>query len=198
MQLTPFSPIDSFLYQYEFFKLENVVNYFNHNHGIHDFFCVVYNSLIVLMYLLPIIFSIIQRRQEVHNFCRFILLSVSIGFTFYYFFPSCGPASIFDPHLFMKVQHDNHIKFWQIHHGIQPITLNGGLIAFPSFHVIWAWGCCRLFKTVNIYLYYLFLIWFILICMSCFILGWHYSIDIMISLIIIFSLRKNWATSVAQ
>jgi hypothetical protein len=52
VQLTPFSPIDSFLYQYEFFKLENVVNYFNHHHGIHDFFCVVYNSLIVLNILL--------------------------------------------------------------------------------------------------------------------------------------------------
>ena len=197
IQLTPFLPIDDYILKFEFLKLENTVDFFNHHHFTRDILIFLYNSLGTMMYILPLSLALIRRRQEIHNFCRYILVGVLIGFTFYFFFPSCGPASIFSSHLFMQEQHANHIKFWEIHQGIQPTTINGGLIALPSFHVIWAWACCRVAKTVHAFMYYPLLIWFILVSLSCFVLGWHYSIDILTSLIIILCLEKIWATEVA-
>lgn len=194
VQYTPFLPIDNYLYRFEFLKLESLVNFLNQHQDLKIYLILVYNSLVSVMMGSPLILVFFNRRQEIHNFCRFLLFSVIIGFGIYYFLPSCGPASVFNPQIFMDAQHANHIKFWEIHQNKLPSTLDGGLIAFPSFHVILAWACCRIFKTINTYIYYALMIWFILICVSCLLLGWHYSIDIAMSLIIILSLEKIWVT----
>jgi membrane-associated phospholipid phosphatase len=76
------------------------------------------------------------------------------------------------------------LKFNQIHHYISPTTREGGLISFPSFHVIIAWfSACltRCWPKIFIVL----LVYNSCLALSCFLLGWHYFIDIIGSAVII-------------
>ena len=66
------------------------------------------------------------------------------------FYPRCGSANIDPDSLFYTVQVENHLKFWQMHHGQTPSTINGGLITFPSFHVLW--DAFDLYIHFNIYI----------------------------------------------
>lgn len=186
IQLTPFSTIDWLLGQYEELPLVKAVVWTRSHQHIQYIFTHIYNLLGYCMIYCPIINIFFGNRAATHQYCRFMLLSSIIGFSFYFFFPSCGPASYFNADVFLEAQHANHIKFWLIHHGIMPESSIGGLIALPSFHVIWSWACCRIFCCMPKILYYSFFSYFFLTMLSCFFLGWHYSIDIIGSLIVIY------------
>jgi hypothetical protein len=190
VQLSPFSSIDWLLGQSEWLPLENTVNWTNHHELIRSSLKIVYNMLTYALIYCPIINILFGNRLATHQFCRFMLLSSLIGFTIYYFFPSSGPASYFGSEVFSKEQHANHVKFWIIHHGVQPINADGGLIAFPSFHVIYAWACCRVLRCMPKIIYYGFFSYFFLTCMSCFLLGWHYSTDFLGSFLVIYITEK--------
>jgi membrane-associated phospholipid phosphatase len=110
--------------------------------------------------------------------------SLLIGFIVYYFFPTTAPASVLHSDYFIKEQLATGLKFTQIHQYIQPTTLDGGLIAFPSFHVIWAWLCLYLIRSWFV-VFYVFLFINILLIFSCVMLGWHYFLDIILSFLIL-------------
>jgi hypothetical protein len=198
IQLTPYAPIDQTLIKYELLPLEKNVAWTVTYPQLHKFLITIYNSLNFCMIAIPLLLSVLNKAKEVNQFCIFLLYSVSVGFVFYYFYPSCGPASILNPSLFLDVQHANHIKFWEIHHYQTPSTFKGGLIAFPSYHVIWAWACTRSFKNISKKLYTIMFIWFVILTMSCVLLGWHYSVDIIGSLVLILVLEKLLGTKKTQ
>ena len=142
-----------------------------------------------MLVIVPIVLIIFQEKIELHAFYQFIMRSTVIGFLIYFFFPSCGPASFFPKEFFEYYQLDNSLKFQQIHHGLYPTTELGGLIAFPSFHVIWAYACVYPLEK-RAWIQSMMYLWFIFICISCVMLGWHYSLDIVGSLGIIWLTRK--------
>ncbi len=150
-------------------------------------FC--YDALPYQMAYIPLLVILTGRFDLLKEYYFLLIVSAIMGFTFYYFFPTTAPASMLNSNYFTLSQNATHLKFSQIHHHQQPTTLNGGLIALPSFHVIWAWFCVYLIREWRIAVVILLPMNSVL-AVSCVLLGWHYTFDLVGSgLVIIISHR---------
>ena len=144
----------------------------------------LYDTLPLQMTYIPLFLIIIGRFQSIREYYFLLLVSTIMGFSFYYFFPTTAPASVITAYNFSVEQQATGLKFIQIHHYLQPTTLDGGMIALPSFHVIWAWFCLYLLRGWSV----LFLIMLpvnLLIVVSCVLLGWHYCLDILGAIVVV-------------
>jgi membrane-associated phospholipid phosphatase len=137
----------------------------------------MYDSLWFELTLIPLALIAMHRQDLLRELYSFVLISCIIGFTWYYLFPTTAPASAFGGEAFMPQQHATGIKFYEIHHYISPSTDDGGLISFPSFHVIFAWSMVYVMRGWK-KLCWLLSFWNLGITISCVVLGWHYLIDI--------------------
>ena len=179
-QYTPFSPIDNTLIAIErlcHIDLELIINWTNHHPALQRALMSNYDSIYLELYLIPIGVLIVHRYAYVREFCFLLLVTYIIGIIFYYVFPTTGPASILKQASFLDVQYATGLKFWQIHHHIQPSTSDGGLISMPSFHIIWAWLCTYMVRFNRPFFYFL-LFYNAFMTIACVLLGWHYPIDI--------------------
>lgn len=136
-----------------------------------------YNTLPYQMSYLPLLMIITGRFHYLREHYFLLLCATLIGFSFYYFFPTLAPASVIDSPYFSESQKDTSLKFMQIHHHTPPTTEDGGLIAFPSFHTIWAWFCLYLLRGWSVALFIMLPVNLLLVA-SCLLLGWHYFLDI--------------------
>lgn len=188
IQNTPFSPIDSYI-----ILLENYLNIsipallsWTHSHPkLHLFLGFIYDSLSNQMCVIPLFIIGMGRTQLIREYYFLLLSTTLIGFSFYYFYPTLAPASFIDSHLFTPYQIATGIKFKEIHQHIPPTTIEGGLIALPSFHTIWALFCVYLLKEWPIACFIL-CIFNILLISSCVLLGWHYPSDILAGFVLVF------------
>ena len=99
------------------------------------------------------------------------------GSLFYYFFPSSGPAGVFQSSDFLQVQRLTHLKYEQVHSFIPVTTLLGGLIAFPSFHV--AWSVLATYAALPRRPLFLALCALnAVVIASTVLLGWHFLVDV--------------------
>jgi hypothetical protein len=114
-----------------------------------------------------------------------ILISFAIGALFYFFYPSTAPASMFSSPYFMEAQKNTFIKFYELHHGLPNTSLLGGMIAFPSFHVVWSVLCAYACKDKK-YLWVPVVVLNTLIIVSTVMLGWHYLIDVIGGVVLAF------------
>ena len=144
----------------------------------------IYQSIIYQLICLPLIMILFKRFQLVREYYFLLVSTLLIGFVFYYFFPTTAPASTIDSPYFLMMQKATGLKFQQIHHNIPPTTLDGGLIALPSFHVVWAYLSIYLLRGWPIFCWLLFPINGLL-ALSCVLLGWHYPIDLIGSAVVI-------------
>lgn len=142
-----------------------------------------YNSTELQLVLAPFVAALAHDRRRLRVFLYGIVYSSIAGSLIYYFFPSSGPAGIFQSSDFLAVQRLTHFKFRQVHN-FQPVTtLLGGLIAFPSFHVCWSVlatyvalprrGIFRALAALNI-----------LVISSTVLLGWHYLVDVLAGILL--------------
>ncbi len=180
-QYTPFPTIDHHILAVEsLLKIHtSEILIWTHSHPLIKFCLeVVYASLQHQLYLIPLVVIAIGRTDLIREHYFLLVTTTLIGFTFYYFFPTMAPASVINSPYFNESQHATHIKFYQLHHHIQPETIDGGLIALPSFHVIWAWLCLYLLRGWPI-AFGLLLPVNLLVTVSCVLLGWHYFMDIL-------------------
>ena len=201
VQYTPFPPIDKQIITFETALHINIkaIMTWTHSHRlIKEGLIMVYNTLPYQMCYFPLIIIALRRFDSLREYYFLLIFSAMIGFSFYYFFPTLAPASLIDSNLYNDAQRATGLKFMQIHQHIKPTTLDGGLIALPSFHVIWAWLCLYLIRQVHI-LFMIMLPINVLLVASCVLLGWHYPIDIIGGLMVIsmshaaFYFYKKWA-----
>ena len=193
-QYTPFKTIDQSIINIEqslHISVKAILSWSNHQPFLQKILIFAYNSLLYQMAYIPLFLIMIKRRKEVHEYYFLLLFSALIGFTFYYFFPTTAPASVITSPYFHAEQQATGLKFMQIHQHIQPTTLEGGLIALPSFHVIWAWICVYSLRHWRIAVIALFPI-NLLIVLSCVLLGWHYPTDVLGALIVILLAHKAY------
>lgn len=186
-QLTPFQTIDKLLIILDnwlgydtIYMLDALSNY----QALHSLLIYAYAFIVIELALLPPALSILKQFNALNQFFFCMLLSALLGFSFYYFFPTTAPASNFSSPLFTESQIATGLKFHQIHNYMSVTTLDGGLVAMPSFHIIWAILCqvsVRQYKT----LWYILLPINSLLVVSCIILGWHYLVDLFGSIIIV-------------
>ncbi|KTC78693.1 phosphatase PAP2 family protein [Legionella cincinnatiensis] len=187
VQLTPFSPIDPSIVDVEnylHFPMESVVAWTNNHPKFKYLLGVTYDSLTYQMSILPLFVIFTCHFHLVREYYFYLLCTTLIGFSFYYFFPTTAPASVLNSTLFSISQIATGLKFEQIHHYINPTTNDGGLIALPSFHAIWAILCVNLVRDWKILWIILSVINLFLIA-SCVLLGWHYITDIIGSFIVL-------------
>ena len=194
VQYTPFHLIDDFLFRHEKLPLLSLIDWTKNKLKLFNIIAWIYNSLIQGLYILPLLFTLLRQSKKVNNFCHYMVFTGIFGFGFYFFFPSCGPVHLYDKTHFLAAQVNNYQKYYDIHHHLIPSQMNGGMIACPSFHVIWAWACVRFFISNRI-LFPFALTWFLMICASTILLGWHYSIDVLSAILIIcsYEIYSTWA-----
>jgi hypothetical protein len=180
VQLTPFPPIDSYIVRFEaifHLHMDRIIHWTSQYPHFKNLLILSYASLPQQMSLLPLFLIFMGRFQLLKEYYFLLLFTCLIGFSFYYFFPTIAPASVVASPLFFDSQIATGLKFYQIHHHIKPTTLEGGLIALPSFHCIWALLCVYLAREWR-WLHLLILTLNLLLIASCVLLGWHYLIDV--------------------
>lgn len=187
VQLTPFSPVDQQVVALEtrlHISMEAILAWTNNHPQFKNLLQIIYDSLPWQMSILPLLVIVTCRFHLLREYYFLLLCTTLLGFVFYYFFPTTAPASIIDSPFFSADQIATGLKFKQIHHHIIPSTNAGGLIALPSFHVIWAVLCVVLIREWFIPCIILACINALLIA-SCVLLGWHYLTDIVGSMMVL-------------
>ena len=187
VQLTPFPTIDKQILsieEYFHINIPEILTWINNHPNLKNILGFIYDTLPYQMSIIPLIIIANGQFDLLKEYYFLLLCTALIGFVFYYFFPTAAPASIINSPYFSSYQIATGLKFNQIHHHMIPTTNEGGLIAFPSFHSIWALLCvyllkrwlvpCILLLTINI-----------LLIISCVLLGWHYVSDILAALIVL-------------
>ena len=186
-QYTPFPPIDIQLLKIDHWlhiNMKEILLYTHHHPSFENLLRFAYNALPIEMCYLPLLAIILQRFTYCREYYFLMLFCTLIGFSIYYFFPTKAPASLIESIYFTEEQRATGFKFMQIHQHIQPSTLAGGMIALPSFHVIWAWLCLYLVRFLPI-VFIILLPLNLLIIISCVLLGWHYLIDVIFAVIVL-------------
>ncbi|KTC65083.1 Uncharacterised protein (plasmid) [Legionella adelaidensis] len=194
-QFTPYTPIDKWIVQLETYfglNLSAVIAWTNQHTYFKKFLGFIYDTLPFQMAYIPLLVILFGKKLYIREYYFLLLLSGLIGFTIYYFFPTTAPASIITSPFFSQEQYATGLKFFQIHHHITPSTLDGGMVALPSFHAIWAWFCCYLLREWKS-MFYVSLFLNLFLILSCVLLGWHYPLDIVASgIIILLSHSAYW------
>ena len=186
-QYTPFKPIDNYLIkidQYFNFNLLSAMLWTKKHDYCYKILNWAYNSLALQMLCLPLFIIITGNWQKIHRHYFLMLISACIGFVIYYFFPTTAPASNFTDLIFNNIQHSTGVRFTAVHHNLPLSMFDVGLVSLPSFHAIWSCLSIYLIKD-NILLSIIFIPINILLIISCVLLGWHYLIDIIVSITII-------------
>lgn len=198
IQFTPFPYIDRHLIQWDIFFHFNTVALitFTHNHPfLHEIFSFTYDMVIIQLILICVVLPLFKN-QERSMVVYFIALCFSyiIGTTIYYFFPSIAPTHFFHVPYFSASEHNVFIKYYDIHHYLPIKRGGGGIISFPSFHVIWAVLFIYAYRNVK-WLFYIFLIINSVAILATLFLGWHYLVDVIAGAILaVFSIivAEHW------
>ncbi|CZG39892.1 TPA: phosphatase PAP2 family protein [Legionella pneumophila] len=187
VQLTPYPPIDKQIIKLEAqlgINMISILEWTNKYQHFKYLLAIIYDTLPYQMSILPLCVIVSGRFYILKDYYFLLLCTTLMGFSYYYFFPTTAPASELQSSLFAPEQIATGFKFHQIHNHIHPTTIEGGLIALPSFHTIWAILCVYLIKDWFIPCLLLSII-NVLLILSCVLLGWHYPIDILAAIILV-------------
>lgn len=181
IQVTPFAPIDPLLIKIDRMLGINTPELmaWTHNHPhIHNLLNNAYHSLILELLGILLILTVFSARKPLSIFYLTQLSTILIGALIYYFFPTMAPSGLFHCPYFTATQKDTSLRFYEIHHHLK-VTVNEecGLIAFPSFHVVWAILATYSLRDIKIF-FYPAAIWNAIIIISTVLLGWHYFVDV--------------------
>lgn len=180
IQSTPFPPIDPWLVKIDQHLGVNtpaIMSWTYHHTDLHSLLHSVYNYLIIELLGIPVILTIFCARKQLTIFYLAMFFTLYIGCAIYYFFPTMAPSGILHSPYFSTAQHDTSMRFYDVHHYIHTTVTDGGLIAFPSFHVVWAILLTNACRAKKIFFYPIALFNAILIA-STVLLGWHYVTDV--------------------
>ncbi|PIZ04659.1 MAG: hypothetical protein COY58_02590 [Gammaproteobacteria bacterium CG_4_10_14_0_8_um_filter_38_16] len=180
LQSTPFPPIDQTLAkidQWMGIDTPSIMAWTHHHPHLHHLFQTAYHSLILQLILSPFLLGLFNTRKSLSVFFIAEVSTFLIGGFIYYFFPTTAPSGIFHSPYFSIAQHDTSMRFYDLHHFLKVPTDKGGLIAFPSFHVVWAILICYAWINKKIIFYPLVFFNLIVIASTVF-LGWHYFTDV--------------------
>lgn len=180
VQLTPFPRHDVFFNQLDLaigFNQVPFLDWTYHHPIIGQVLMTLYKSLPFQMVFGPLLLAMLGARRSLDILFKTFLLTMLIGFLIYYFFPSTDPAGAYQNKYFSPVMYNVVFRFDRIHHYLPVKYIGGGLIGFPSFHVIWAIALSAAFRQFK-YLFYPLVICNFLIVLSTVLLGWHFLADV--------------------
>ncbi|MCX7121446.1 MAG: phosphatase PAP2 family protein [Gammaproteobacteria bacterium] len=180
LQTTPFPPIDDTLVKIDQWMRISTTDLmaWTHTHPhIHHMLNFIYASIILELIFIPITLAIFNARKALGIFFIAQLFSFFIGGAIYYFFPTMAPSGVLHSPYFSLAEHDTSMRFYQVHHFLKVTSAKGGLIAFPSFHVVWVilltYACVN--KKI---IFWPLLCYNLILIASTVFLGWHYATDV--------------------
>ncbi len=179
IQLTPFPPIDPTLVQWDqllgFDQL--ALLHWTYAHPLMQrVLNRAYNALEIQLLGVPILLACLGYERAIVRLLARLIIAFLMGGTLYYLFPTTAPASLFADPLFLAEQHHTALKFYTIRAHLVPTVSDGGMIAFPSFHVIWAILLTLSCRENKLLFFPVALInSFLIAATLC--LGWHYLVD---------------------
>lgn len=179
IQFTPFQNLDAWFYQMDRHLGYNIIVVMDavaKTHGIKYMSLLIYKGLTWELFLFPLLLALLNERQKLEIFFISALLSVLIGSTIYYFFPSTDPSSVLHSPYFLSRQLLVVQQFDALHHYHNVAHADAGLIGFPSFHTIWAILITYPFIHRKILLYPIAML-NLLVIASTLTLGWHFLVD---------------------
>lgn len=136
---TPFPLIDHTLLKFDhFFQFSTLglMGWTYHQPWLEQLFSFCYDTWLFQLLLTPLLLALFKDRVGIDRYFTATFLALSIGILIYYFFPTIAPAGILQSPFFSSDQHALVTRFYEVHHSLPITTYSGGLIAFPSFHVI--------------------------------------------------------------
>ncbi len=178
---TPFAVIDAHLLKFDqFFGFSTLklMSWAYHypwlSHGLKE----AYDSWFFELALTPLFLALLNDRVEIDRFIIATFIAFLIAGGIYYFWPTIAPAGVLSSSYFMQSQHDLVQRFYEVHHHLRLTVFDGGIIAFPSCHVInslivlYAWRRYR-------WVFYPLLIINICSIFATMALGYHYLADVL-------------------
>ena len=198
IQYSPFARIDAMLARWDAglgWDTVAVLRWVALRPSLRSFLNGCYNTTELQLVLAPFVAAYAHDRRRLRVLIYGTVYSSIAGSLIYYFFPSSGPAGVFQSPDFLAVQRLTHLKYEQVHH-FQPVTtLLGGLIAFPSFHV--AWSVLATYAALpRPRLFAALVVLNALVIASTVLLGWHYLVDVPAGILL--ALGCLWAGEVTH
>lgn len=182
-QYTPFPIIDHYLVQLDQYLGFNTVSVLNWTYSYPWFKNLLwhaYDSFYFQLIGIPFILALYMDKKSLNILFMTWVIGFIIAANIYYFFPTVAPAGLFQSPHFDVSQYATSLKFYQLHHHQIPTTDDGGMIAFPSCHVMWAILLTYACKNIK-WLFYPLILLNILMTLATFLLGWHYLVDVLAS-----------------
>ena len=180
IQYTPFPIIDNTLIKWDLalnVDVNQLTNWTTQHPILKDILTRAYATMGLQLVILPLLLAGLRDKLMVNRYLLVAIISFVIGGFVYYFWPTVAPAGIYDNFNFSLAQMATSLKFYAVH-ASQPVSVvDGGMIAFPSFHVTWAavltYACWQ-----RKWLFYPLVIINVLLVAATVLLGWHYLIDV--------------------
>lgn len=186
IQYTPFPIIDNSLVRWDQalgVNLPDILHWMAGHPNFRTILQYAYGILSAETFIIPILLVIFKLKRALNIYLLVFGITFIVGGLIYYFFPTASPVSVFQSTHFSEFEHVTYLKFYQIHHYIEPTTKDGGLIAFPSFHVIYAVIFIYVLRE-KLWLFFPMLIINLLAIVSTVFLGAHYAVDIIAGVLI--------------
>jgi len=184
---TPFVIIDYHLQQWDLLLGFNQIAFMN---WVHQFPALV--NLLSFCYftwqyqivLAPLFLALLNRSQEINHYFIASAISFICCLMIYYFFPTIAPPGIMHSPLFTQDQYDLVTRYYEVHESLPISVFDGGIIAFPSGHVLFSTLVLFSLRKVKWAFYPMAVNNFFLI-IGTMALGYHYLADVIASLIIV-------------
>ena len=186
IQYTPFAPIDARLAAWDRALGVDVARAMRWTAGhprLKLALEAAYAGLNVELFALPFAAAAFQDGRRTRVYLYAVAYSSLAGCLFYYFFPSSGPGAVLTSEFFSAEQRLTSWKFSQVHRFADVPTLQGGMIAFPSMHAVWA-ILLTYAALPDRRLFYAAAAFNALVLLSTVLLGWHFLVDVLASAIL--------------
>lgn len=186
IQYTPFQLHDAQVLQWDLdlgFNQIAIINWFHQFPVFINLLKISYSIMITQVFAAPLVLALLQQQRRFDVFINVCLITSIIGYVFYYFFPTAGPADTLSSVYFTQAMAEIPIRFYDVQHYIPNNHIAGGIIALPSFHVIWAICVAYSFKNYKM-IFYPLLAWNTLAIIATIALGWHYLIDVIVGILL--------------
>lgn len=186
---TPFPIIDHFLLhadQAVGFSTVAVMTWVHQHHWAYRFFSFCYESWFWEILAAPLVLALFKARAEIDRYVIATFLSFLVGGMIYYFWPTIAPAGVLHSGYFSQSQHELVQRFSEVHQSLAITVFGGGMVAFPSFHVINSLIVLFTFRR------YRLIFWPLLLLntgsiLATLALGYHYLLDVLAGFLIAFA-----------
>ena len=178
--VTPFPTIDSTLLALDQWLGFDTLSALQWAHY-HPYFKFIlqqaYNTWFWQLLLTPMLLALYKDELEINRYFVATFVSFFVAGMIYYFAPTVAPAGVLSSPYFTQEQHNLVLAFFQVHQH-QPVTVAlGGLIAFPSCHIINTTLALIAWRRRKLMFYPLIIV-NVFLALATLYLGYHYLVDI--------------------